>query len=81
MPQTWRGTYGADREYVKVLRHEADRRVRLEERHPELRGESRRIVAHEGPYAQTPLYEGEPLTNRGSGGPSTDGPSRTGGEQ
>lgn len=60
MPQTWRGTYGANREYVTALRHTAEARARLEENHPELAGDRRPVLAHEGPYAAAPLRAGDP---------------------
>lgn len=50
MPQTWRGTYGANREYVAELRRTADARRRLEEKYPELAGDRRPILAHEGRF-------------------------------
>jgi putative FmdB family regulatory protein len=59
MPQTWRGTYGGNREYVGELRRTAEARRKLEERHPELAGDRRPIVAHEGRYEQTPLRAGD----------------------
>lgn len=61
MPQTWRGTYGANREYVTQLRHEWDGRQRLEEKHPELQGDRRPILAHEGRFENAPLRKGDPL--------------------
>lgn len=60
MPQTWRGTYGGNRDYVASLRRTADRRRELEERCPELAGDSRPVLAHEGSYARTPLRAGDP---------------------
>jgi putative FmdB family regulatory protein len=60
MPQTWRGTYEGNAEYVSSLRRTAEQRSRLEERHPELAGDRRPIVAHEGRYAETPLRAGDP---------------------
>ncbi|MFC7643910.1 hypothetical protein ACFQX6_26440 [Streptosporangium lutulentum] len=71
MPQTWRGTYGADQEYVAELRRTADARRDLEERHPELAGDRRPIIAHEGRYEHAPLRAGE---SRGG----TDGGSAAG---
>jgi putative FmdB family regulatory protein len=59
MPQTWRGTYGGNREYVAELRRTAESRRALEERHPELAGDRRPIVAHEGRYERTPLRAGD----------------------
>ncbi|HEX9031660.1 MAG TPA: zinc ribbon domain-containing protein [Streptosporangiaceae bacterium] len=60
MPQTWRGTYEGNREYVAILRRTADRRRKLEERYPELAGERRPVLAHEGRYQQVPLRAGDP---------------------
>ena len=59
MPQTWRGTYGGNREFVAELRRSVDARQKLEERHPELAGDRRPILAHEGPFASQPLRAGE----------------------
>jgi putative FmdB family regulatory protein len=60
MPQTWRGTYNGDREYVTSLQRTAEARQRLEDKHPELAGDRRPIVAHEGRYEQAPLRWGDP---------------------
>ena len=60
MPQTWRGTYHADREYMTTLRRTAAARRDLEDRHPELAGDRRPVVAHEGPYEGDPLRAGDP---------------------
>lgn len=60
MPQTWRGTHRGDREYVASLRRTAEARQRLEERHPELAGDRRPVLAHEGRYEQAPLRAGDP---------------------
>jgi putative FmdB family regulatory protein len=59
MPQTWRGTYNADREYMTTLRRTAEARRDLEDRHPELAGDRRPIVAHEGSYEGNPLRAGD----------------------
>src|SRR5436309_14897299 len=50
MPQTWRGTHRGNREYLTELRRTAESRRKLEDRHPELAGDRRPIVAHEGRY-------------------------------
>lgn len=55
MPQTWRGTHEGNREYLGELRRTAERRRSLEDRHPELRGDTRPILAHEGRYEAAPL--------------------------
>jgi hypothetical protein len=67
MPQTWRGTYGGDREYVTGLQRQWERRQRLEEKHPELAGDQRPIIAHEGRYHAAPLRAGDPLVGHGHG--------------
>ena len=66
MHQTWRGTYNGYREYVASLRRTVDARQKLEERHPELAGDKRPIVAHEGRFEGAPLRAGDPLPPGGS---------------
>jgi putative FmdB family regulatory protein len=61
MPQTWRGTYHGDREYVTGLQRQWEKRRRLEERHPEIAGDQRPILAHEGRYHDAPLRAGDPI--------------------
>jgi putative FmdB family regulatory protein len=65
MPQTWRGTHNGDREYVTSLRRTAEERSRLEERHPELAGDRRPILAHEGRFESAPLRAGDALPTTG----------------
>jgi putative FmdB family regulatory protein len=67
MPQTWRGTYEGDREYLGHLRQEWTARQKLEDRYEELRGDRRPIVAHEGRYAGAPLRAGDPVPGQGLG--------------
>ena len=71
MPQTWRGVYHGDRDYVTRMRRQWEQRQRLEARHPELAGDQRPILAHEGRYHDAPLRAGDPVL----GGP----PSSTAG--
>jgi hypothetical protein len=61
MPQTWRGTYEGNREYLGQLRAEWATRQKLEDTYEELRGDRRPIVAHEGRYAGAPLRAGDPV--------------------
>src|SRR3954449_1277126 len=75
MPQTWRGTYNGNREYVTSLRRTAEARQRLEERHPELAGDRRPIVAHEGRYESAPLRAGDPMPSGTSVPSGTPEPS------
>ena len=61
MPQTWRGTYNGNREYLTAMQRKWDQRQRLEARHPELAGDTRPVAAHEGRYEQAPLRVGDPV--------------------
>jgi putative FmdB family regulatory protein len=68
MPQTWKGTYDGNPEYVTNLQRQWERRQRLEDRYPELAGDVRPVVAHEGRYSVVPLRAGEPaVTTSGEG--------------
>jgi putative FmdB family regulatory protein len=68
MPQTWRGTYEGNREYLGELRREWGTRQKLEEKHPELAGDPRPILAHEGRVHGAPLRAGDPLPTHTHGG-------------
>ncbi len=61
MPQTWRGTYNGNREYLTAMQRKWEQRQRLEDKHPELAGDTRPVAAHEGRYEQVPLRVGEPV--------------------
>jgi putative FmdB family regulatory protein len=67
MPQTWRGTYNGSKEYVTGLRRQWDRRQQLEAKHPELAGDQRPIIAHEGRYHDVPLRAGDPVFGGAAG--------------
>ena len=82
MPQTWRGTHNGNREYVTGLRKQWDRRQKLEAKHPELAGDQRPIIAHEGRFHGAPLRAGDPVPGAGHGhghghghGPAPEKPS------
>ena len=68
MPQTWRGTYEGNREYLGELRREWGTRQKLEEKHPELAGDQRPILAHEGRFEGAPLRAGDALPTHTHGG-------------
>src|SRR3569833_2779924 len=61
MPQTWRGTYEGNREYLGELRREWGARQKLEEKYPELAGDRRPVLAHEGRFHGAPLRAGDPV--------------------
>jgi putative FmdB family regulatory protein len=60
MPQTWRGTYEGNPEYLGQLRRQWNDRRKLEEKYDELRGDRRPVLAHEGRYHTAPLRAGDP---------------------
>jgi putative FmdB family regulatory protein len=62
MPQTWRGTYEGNPEYVGQLRRQWEGRQKLEDKYPELKGDQRPILAHEGKYHDHPLRAGDTPT-------------------
>ena len=74
MPQTWRGAYEGNPEYVGQLRRQWETRQKLEDKYEELRGDRRPVLAHEGRYHGAPLRAGDPLP--GSPGTRTRSPSR-----
>jgi putative FmdB family regulatory protein len=59
MPQTWRGTHNGNPEYLGQLRRQWGARQKLEEKYPELRGDQRPVIAHEGRYHNAPLRAGD----------------------
>jgi putative FmdB family regulatory protein len=69
MPQTWKGTHRGNREYVTELRRTAEARRDLEAKHPELAGDRRPILAHEGRFEGAPLRAGDPAPS-GPEGPA-----------
>ncbi|WP_299038501.1 zinc ribbon domain-containing protein [uncultured Pseudokineococcus sp.] len=59
MPRSWEGVGRGDRETVAHWRKLAGDRDRLEEKHPELAGDRRPVLAHEGVFASRPLRAGD----------------------
>ena len=59
MPQTWRGLYHGDREYVTQMQRRWSRREQLEAKYQELADDSRPILAHESRYQNAPLRAGD----------------------
>ncbi|WP_193842594.1 FmdB family zinc ribbon protein [Tsukamurella tyrosinosolvens] len=62
MPNTWRAVRDGDRETVRHWHTVARRREALEERHPELAGDRRPVLAHEGIFEGRPLRAGDDIT-------------------
>jgi hypothetical protein len=81
MPQTWKGTHRGDRDYVTHLRRVADARRDLESRNPELAGDHRPVLAHEGRFEGSPLRAGDPVVPEAPARPpGSPGPSGAAGE-
>ncbi|MDQ4116621.1 MAG: zinc ribbon domain-containing protein [Actinomycetota bacterium] len=59
MPQTWKGVYNGNAEYIEKMRRTWDARRDLEEKYPEIAGDQRPILAHEGRYHNAPLRAGD----------------------
>ncbi len=75
MPQTWRGTYEGNPEYVGQLRRQWEARQKLEDKYEELRGDRRPILAHEGRYHGAPLRVGDPVPGAAPAEPAAGGHS------
>lgn len=64
MPRTWRGIGRGDADTIRHWRTEMTKRERLEEKYPELAGDRRPVLAHEGAFAGAPLRAGDALADR-----------------
>lgn len=80
LPQTWRGLYDGNREYVTQVQRTWERRQNLEARHPELAGDERPVLAHEGRYHDTPLRAGDVPTHGHGSAPAAGHDRRPGTE-
>ena len=67
MPQTWRGTYNGNPEYVAGLRRQWSARQRLEAKYPEIAGDQRPVLAHEGRFHDAPLRAGDVVPGASGG--------------
>ncbi|MGV8972834.1 MAG: zinc ribbon domain-containing protein [Rhodoglobus sp.] len=61
MPNTWQGIGRGDRETVRGWHGLMSTREKLEQKYPELAGDRRPVLAHEGAFAAAPLRAGDPL--------------------
>jgi putative FmdB family regulatory protein len=68
-PRSWEQTNGGDRETILHWQHALEQRQKIEEKYPELVGDTRPVLAHEGPYAAEPLRPG-PQNQAGAAGPT-----------
>lgn len=61
MPRTWVQTHRGDRDTLRHWHDVASRREKLEEKHPELAGDHRPVLAHEGIFRDRPLRAGDDI--------------------
>ena len=61
LPHSWNAVGKGDRDAVRHWHNLASRRKKLEERHPELAGDRRPVLAHEGIFAGRPLRAGDDI--------------------
>jgi len=66
MPKSWLSTNRGDPQTLQYWHDEMTRRVALEEKYPELAGDRRPVIAHEGRFASNPLRAGDPLPSSSS---------------
>ena len=59
-PRSWEQTNHGDRDTIRHWQRNLEQRGKLEEKYPELAGDNRAVLAHEGRYAASPLRAGEP---------------------
>ncbi|MGH3246646.1 MAG: hypothetical protein ACRDOI_10615, partial [Trebonia sp.] len=53
-------TNHGDRDTIRHWQRSLEQRAKLEEKYPELAGDNRPVLAHEGRYAARPLRAGDP---------------------
>jgi putative FmdB family regulatory protein len=61
MPKSWLGMDRGNPDAVSYWRRSMEKREKLEERHPELGGDRRPILAHEGIFRDRPLRAGDDI--------------------
>ena len=61
MPNSWRGTGRGDPETIRHWHSKMKAREKLEEKYPELAGDRRPVLAHEGSFESKPLRAGDSL--------------------
>lgn len=59
MPKSWKSTRGGDPETLRHWHRIATKRHDLEEKYPELAGDRRPVLAHEGIFSDAPLRAGD----------------------
>lgn len=70
-PKSWMSTNRGDRDTLRYWHQQMTRRESLEEKYPELAGDRRPVLAHEGRFAANPLRAGDPVPSSSAEGSST----------
>ncbi len=63
MPNTWHGVGQGDRDTIRHWHEVMRKREKLEATYPELAGDRRPVLAHEGTFRDRPLRAGDPLVS------------------
>lgn len=63
MPTTWRGIGNGNPDLVRGWHKEMTAREKLEEKYPELAGDRRPVLAHEGRFADRPVRAGDAVSS------------------
>jgi putative FmdB family regulatory protein len=74
-PRSWEQTNGGDRDTILHWQRTLERRRKLEEKYPELSGDTRPVLAHEGPYAAEPLRAPHPHSHPAPSHPAPSHPA------
>lgn len=61
MPNTWYGTRQGNAELLRKWHSDMTKREKLEEKYPELAGDRRPVLAHEGSFESQPLRAGDAM--------------------
>ncbi len=59
-PRSWEQANHGDPDTIRHWQRTLEQRGKLEEKYPELAGDTRVVLAHEGRYAASPLRAGDP---------------------
>jgi hypothetical protein len=62
-PRSWRQVNGGNPSTVRAWQRAIEKRERLEDKYPELAGDSRPVLAHEGLFSKHPLRAGDDIAS------------------
>jgi hypothetical protein len=62
-PRSWRQVNGGNPSTIRAWQRAIEKRERLEDKYPELAGDSRPVLAHEGVFAKHPLRAGDDVAS------------------